>query len=75
MLSHAKSHDAIVSCKLGHMIVLHPFHLSEQAQFNHVGTTGEYLHHLCYNQTLMKAFQFSPEVMLRHASEVKSQGM
>ena len=32
-----------------------------QAQFNHVGTTREYLHHFCYNETLREACQFGVE--------------
>lgn len=35
-----------------------------QAQFNHVGTTSEYLHHLFSNDTLSQSFGFQTETMV-----------
>jgi len=37
-----------------------------QAQFNHVGTTKEYIHHMCYNKTVKQAFQFKSETAVRY---------
>ncbi len=36
-----------------------------QAQFNHVGTTGEYLQHLCYNSILAQSLQFATETAVQ----------
>ena len=39
--------------------------LYPQAQFNHVGTTAEYLDHMCYNETLIRSCRFETETMVR----------
>ncbi|XP_064404447.1 fucose-1-phosphate guanylyltransferase-like [Halichondria panicea] len=39
-----------------------------EAQFNHVGTTKEYLHHLCYNHTLMESLHFKTETTVQSIS-------
>lgn len=39
--------------------------MSCQAQFNHVGTTAEYMHHLFSNDTLRKSFGFRAETMVK----------
>ncbi len=36
-----------------------------QAQFNHVGTTVEYLYHLCSNHTLSQSLHFSTETAVQ----------
>lgn len=38
--------------------------LTLQALFNHVGTTQEYLHHLCQNKVLFNSFQLRTETMV-----------
>ena len=35
-----------------------------QALFNHMGTTQEYLHHLCQNKVLFASFQLKAETMV-----------
>ena len=39
-----------------------------QAQFSHMGTTKEYLQHLCYNQTLIDSYLFKTETAVRYLS-------
>ena len=40
-----------------------------QAQFNHLGTISEYLHHLCDNYVLSRAYKFSIESVDKDKSE------
>ena len=44
------------------------YNIVNQAQFNHVGTTKEYLHHLCFNKTLIDSFRFRNEIAVHHVS-------
>ena len=45
-----------------------------QAQFNHMGTTEEYLHHMCYNETLMSACDCTTETMVTYKEREDGQG-
>ncbi len=45
-----------------------------QAQFNHTGTTEEYLYHMCSNGTLARAYGFTMETMVRHVERDSGQG-
>ena len=42
-----------------------------QAQFNHMGTISEYLHHLCDNYVLRRAYKFNLESVDKDKSEGK----
>ena len=42
-----------------------------QAQFNHLGTISEYLHHLCDNYVLSRAYKFNIESVDKDKSEGK----
>lgn len=46
--------------------------LTMQAQFNHVGTTKEYINHLCFNRTLIDSFQFRNETAVRYISSTQT---
>lgn len=43
-----------------------------QAQFNHVGTTSEYIDHLFSNKTLIQSLGLCPETMVREIASTES---
>lgn len=48
--------------------------LCTQAQFDHMGTTEEYLYHMCSNEVLSRACGFSTETMVRHVGPRREDG-